>query len=172
MQLRIHQHVVFVDDREERHDAYVTRVWKDMSGEGLDGCNVIYLGRSDTPKVRSSIAHRDSTPGFNYWELHESKTAATPREIELASVCKELCDRLEETALGGDIDKEALSTTNEKAYTLHVKAQTLLKESGLVGDMPSTLPLETPTPTIAQPSVESSDAIDALPDVDEIGEEK
>lgn len=76
-ELNIGDHVIYGDTLGVEHDALVTNVWPQMSGDGVEpGCNLLYLDKNPDQTdswgrkiVRiGSCVHKSRQPAHgNYW---------------------------------------------------------------------------------------------------------
>lgn len=61
--------IIFIDAHFKEHNALCIHVWPDMSGEGHDGCNLVYIRRGGADDsfgeervCETSVVHADSQP--------------------------------------------------------------------------------------------------------------
>lgn len=75
--LKVGDHIIYIDSKFVEHDALATRVWPGCGGGAVPGCNLVIVSgdeSKDDPYGRqieraSSIVHKSTQPaGANCWE--------------------------------------------------------------------------------------------------------
>lgn len=87
-ELKVGDHIKFVDEHLQAHDALVTCVWPGMGGECPPGCNLLFVcaneGQTDQYgrqiERRTSVAHKDGNgaPGWCWFWPDEEPPVFSP----------------------------------------------------------------------------------------------